>query len=145
MIIKNHGQKNPPPGCNLGPKFSASGWSLVRKKNDELAVQYEDCPWLLVWPNGCMYYHVYWKRKYVSKNYWGRWGRKRLMGQKARIFFWKKIGTYFFNYPTLNQFLKKWVKIKFFSKNPPFFCGRPRKWVFPNGNFSILWNTQGYI
>ena len=29
---KNHGPKNPPPGCNLGPKFSASGWSLVRKK-----------------------------------------------------------------------------------------------------------------
>ena len=56
-------------------------------------------------------------KKKVSKNYWGRWGRKRLMGQKARICFWKKIGTYFFNYPTLNQFLKKWVKIKFFSKN----------------------------
>jgi hypothetical protein len=45
-IIKNHGPKNPPPDCNLGPKFSASGWSLVRKKNDDLAVQYEDCPWL---------------------------------------------------------------------------------------------------
>ena len=41
-IIKNHGPKNPPPGCNLGPKFPPSCWSLVRKKNDDLTVQYED-------------------------------------------------------------------------------------------------------
>ena len=37
MVQKIH------PRCNLGPKFSASCWSLVRKKND-LAVQYKDCP-----------------------------------------------------------------------------------------------------
>ena len=35
-------QKIHPPGCNLGPKYSPPGWSLVRKQNDELAVQYED-------------------------------------------------------------------------------------------------------
>ena len=27
----------------MDPKFSPSGWSLVRK-NDDLAVMYEDCP-----------------------------------------------------------------------------------------------------
>ena len=31
---------------NLVSKFSASVWSLVRKKNDNLAIQYEDCPWI---------------------------------------------------------------------------------------------------
>ena len=35
-------QKNPPPECNLGPKYSASGWSLVRKKKCNLDVQFED-------------------------------------------------------------------------------------------------------
>ena len=40
--MKNHGPKNPPPGCNLGPKYQPPCWSLVRKKNDDLAVQYED-------------------------------------------------------------------------------------------------------
>ena len=25
---------------------SASVWSLAKKRNDDLAVQYEDCPWL---------------------------------------------------------------------------------------------------
>jgi hypothetical protein len=34
--------KNPPPGCNLGqPQYGR-----LPKKNDNLAVQYEDCPWL---------------------------------------------------------------------------------------------------
>ena len=42
-IIKNHGPKYPPPGCNLGPMFSASCWSLIRKRNDDL-----DCPWVNV-------------------------------------------------------------------------------------------------
>ena len=32
IFIKNHGPKNSSPGCNLGPKFSTLGWSLVRKK-----------------------------------------------------------------------------------------------------------------
>ena len=88
-------------------------------------------------------YHVYWKSKYQKiiddiKAERGWWS-------KSKNLLLKKIGTYFFNYATLNQFLKKWdqngypIKINF-SKNPPFFCGRPRKWVFPNGNFSILWN-----
>ena len=45
-MTKNHDPKNPPPGYNLGPKFSASVWSLVRKKNNDLAVQYEDFPWV---------------------------------------------------------------------------------------------------
>ena len=31
-IMKNHDPKNPPLGCNLGPKFSASVGSLGRKK-----------------------------------------------------------------------------------------------------------------
>ena len=44
-IIKIHGPKNPPLGRNLGSKFSPSGWSLARKTNKDLAVQYEDCPW----------------------------------------------------------------------------------------------------
>ena len=30
--IKNHGPKIHPRVCNLGPKYSARGWSLVRKK-----------------------------------------------------------------------------------------------------------------
>ena len=34
-IMKNHGQKNPHLGCNLG-----------QKKIDDLAVQYKDCPCL---------------------------------------------------------------------------------------------------
>ena len=33
------------PRVYLGAKFSTSCWSLVRKKNDNLAVQYEDCPY----------------------------------------------------------------------------------------------------
>ena len=41
-IIKNHVPKNPTPGCNLGAKFSDPHWSLVRKRNDDLAVPYED-------------------------------------------------------------------------------------------------------
>ena len=28
--------------CNLGPKKYAPSWSLVRKENDDLAVQYKD-------------------------------------------------------------------------------------------------------
>ena len=35
-------QKILPWVCYLGPKFPPSCWSLVRKKNDDLAVQYED-------------------------------------------------------------------------------------------------------
>ena len=31
-LKEKHGPKNPLPGCNLGPKFSGSDWSLVRKK-----------------------------------------------------------------------------------------------------------------
>ena len=55
----------------------------------------------------------------------------RTLRSKERICFWKKIGTYFFNYPTLNQFLKKWVKIKFFSKNlPSFFVDDLENWFF---------------
>ena len=38
-IIKKHGPKNPPRGVIWV-------WSLVRKRNDNLAVQCEDCPWL---------------------------------------------------------------------------------------------------
>ena len=30
------------PECNLGSKLSSSGWSLVKKKDDNLAVQHED-------------------------------------------------------------------------------------------------------
>ena len=46
-IIKNHGPKNPLPGCNLGPKFSASYQAgHLSENNDDLVVQYEDCPWL---------------------------------------------------------------------------------------------------
>jgi len=37
-----NGPKKPSPWYNLGPKFSASVWSLARKRNDDLAVQYED-------------------------------------------------------------------------------------------------------
>ena len=41
-IIKNHGPKNPPQGCILGPSFHSHAGHLQEKKNDNLAVQYED-------------------------------------------------------------------------------------------------------
>ena len=53
------------------------------------------------------------------------------MRQKAR----KKIGIYFFNDQTLNQFLKKWVKIKFFFKNPPSFFVNDLENGFPKWKF----------
>ena len=34
-------EKNPPPGCNLGPKFPPHAVHLP-KKNDDIAVQYKD-------------------------------------------------------------------------------------------------------
>ena len=40
---KKSWSKNLPPGCNLGqPQYGR----LPKKRNDDLAVQYEDCPWL---------------------------------------------------------------------------------------------------
>ena len=33
------------PGLDFG---SASVWLLARKRNDDLAVQYEDCPWIIL-------------------------------------------------------------------------------------------------
>ena len=41
-IIKNPGPKNPPLSCNLGPNLQHPGWSHVRKRNHDIAVQYED-------------------------------------------------------------------------------------------------------
>ena len=38
---KNYGPQNSPLGCNLGHKFPPPGWwSLGRKQNDDIAVQY---------------------------------------------------------------------------------------------------------
>ena len=42
LIIKNHGPKNAPSGCSLGPKFFPLRLVTGQKKNEDLAVQYQD-------------------------------------------------------------------------------------------------------
>ena len=39
---KSWSKKSTPPGCNLGPKFLPHAVHLSEKKNDDIAVQYED-------------------------------------------------------------------------------------------------------
>ena len=46
-IVKDHGPKNPPPGCNLGGLFPSPSWIFFQKKSAECSVHLYSSPCLI--------------------------------------------------------------------------------------------------
>ena len=45
-IIKDHGPKNPPPGCNLGALLPSPSGIFFKKKSAECSVHPYSSPWI---------------------------------------------------------------------------------------------------
>ena len=87
----------------------------------------------------------------LNRVFRGRWGRRRLMGQKVGIWVWKKLESYFIilsNFASSSFSWKKWVKIKKLSQKLPL-ISTTSKMVFESSWFSTIfsrnWPRQSWI